>query len=165
MKCTVLGFDVSSSSTGWAVIKSGRFYKRKGKDYGIISFSKKLSHSNRLSLLRVECTRIIEKVKPDIVIIEDVFVGRNPKTTILLSRYSGVVIESVYSTLKKDPIIFTVKEIRKIIGSQDSKEESFKFIKKKFKLSSNWQFKSHNDIIDGLAAALSGYIRFKESKK
>jgi len=156
----VLGLDISSSSTGWAILKRGRFYKREGIDYGWIRPSLKFTLAKKLSFFRENLVTLLETLRPEIVVIEDVYYFRNPKTLKLLSRFSGVAVEAVKTTLGIDPMIETVKSIRTILGPQD-KEEIFSAAIKKFKLT-NWKFKTHNDIIDALIAALYGSNKEKQ---
>lgn len=157
----ILGLDISSSSTGWAVLKNGRFYAREGLDYGWIKLKSSISLAERLHLFSNEIERIISIVNPSFVGIEDVFYSRNAAVLKLLSRFSGVACEQVYSLLSYEPIIAEVRSIRAVLGSQE-KEKIFELIKNKYKLY-KWSFKTHNDITDAIAITL--YVRQKNKEK
>ena len=97
---------------------------------------------------------MVKLTKPDIVIIEDVFLQRNVSTLKLLSRFSGVAIEAVKSNSKIEPQLQTVKKIRSKVGTQD-KKSTYTFVVERFKLP--WKkedFNKRNDITDALALCL-----------
>lgn len=150
----VLGLDISSSSTGWVLLKNGRFYKREDTDYGWIRPSKKFSPAEKLSFFRNELIFILNETMPDMVGIEDVFLFKNPNTMKLLSRFSGVACESVRTTFEIEPSLLKVSTIRSYIGTQvKSKKDTYKYLISKYKLK-DWTFDTHNDITDALATAI-----------
>jgi len=151
----VLGLDISSSSTGWAILKHGRFYNREGVDYGWIKPKSKLEMSEKLVYFRVELIRLLEAAQPDLVLAEDTFFFRNPKTLKLLSKFHGVAAEAVRNTLGLSTEVVPVKSIRSELGTQ-GKEPTFSEIKKKFKLT-GWKYKTHNDVTDAIAVAFYGH--------
>lgn len=159
----ILGLDISSTRTGWAVIKNGRFYNRLEKDYGFISPKINFGPGEKISFFRKELFLVIKNVNPDVVCIEDVFFHRNINTVKVLSRFSGVALELVYSVLKKEPLYIQVKEIRSTFGTQD-KNDIFKIIIDKYKID-NWLFKTHNDVADALAIASHTYLVSKKENK
>lgn len=152
---TVLGLDISSRSTGWAVLKNGRFYAREGKDYGWIKLKSTIPLAERLNLFRSELVNILTSVRFDAVGIEDVFFSRSPSTLKLLSRFSGVACETVYDICGFEPIIVQVRAVRTVFGTQD-KKDIYKHVSDKYKLY-KWTYKTHNDITDALAIAT--YVR------
>jgi Holliday junction resolvasome RuvABC endonuclease subunit len=158
-----LGLDISSVRTGWAIIKNGRFYKRLGKDYGTIVPKPSFCPGEKISFFRKELLAVIKEVGPDLVGIEDVFFYRNINTLKVLSRFSGVALELIYSVLKKEPIYIQVKEIRATFGTQD-KNDIFKTMIDKYKID-NWSFDTHNDVADALVIASHIYTSTKRENK
>jgi Holliday junction resolvasome RuvABC endonuclease subunit len=118
----ILGLDVSSVSTGWAILKNGRFYKREGVDYGTIKTTNKDSMSKRLSVFRDELESILVGNKPDIIIMEDTHLSKFVNTLKVLVRFGAVAQEISWRTLNIDPILVQVKLARTVIGSQDKEE-------------------------------------------
>src|SRR6188508_2321984 len=106
----ILALDVSSSSTGYAVIRNGR-WRFSGSSCGTISTPSKLSISERLVLFRDEIEALIKKVKPDLIVIEDVFSSRNISVMKLLARFNGVAIEISRRKLKKNPLIALTSQV------------------------------------------------------
>jgi len=147
----ILGLDVSSRLTGWAVMKHGRFYKREGIDYGIIKGHPKLGQAERLSLFRAELEDLIIRNSPDVISIEDAFFARNYKTYKVLCRFGGVAMETCRTIGNVEPLIVPVKLLRTVWGTQ-VKEEIFNKVTTKYKLK-ELNFKKHNDITDAIAIA------------
>lgn len=157
----LLCLDVSSTSTGYALIKNGRFRKTKN-NYGKITPDKKLTLAEKLSFFRSELIKIIDKHKPTAVAIEDVFVGR-VSSAIILSRFSGVAIEAVYSSTGIEPILMEATRVRKILGAGRKKEDVFNYIINRFNLT-DWDFSSYNDITDAICVGLSVIKEEKDGK-
>ena len=149
---SAIGLDVSSTSTGWAVLKNKRFYRREGIDFGLIKPPKKMVLAEKLNYFRTELSEVIERVSPAVVGIEDIFLLRNVKTLKLLGRFSGVAIETVYDFAGVVPYIVQVKEVRASWGTQD-KKEIFEVVKNKYKMP-EWTFNKHNDLTDAITIAL-----------
>lgn len=149
-KYTILALDVSSSTTGYAVIKSGRWTKSESS-YGIIKTSKKEDFPKRLVDFRNQLHKLIKRVKPTHIIIEDVFKLRNVETLKLLARFSGVAVELSRRCLRKNPTIVMTTKVRSHLECGKSKEEAFEYICDRYNL--DWPF-SMNDITDALCLAL-----------
>lgn len=157
----VLGLDVSSSSTGYAVIRNGRWNKSQSS-YGLIKTPPALTLAERLVLFRNELHVVIKRVKPTHIIIEDVFSGRNISTMKLLARFNGVAIEISRRSLRTDPHIALTTKVRAFLECGRSKEEAFEFIRSKYHL--DWSFNKMNDVTDALALALYQYKILQEKK-
>lgn len=160
-KPVVLGLDVSSNRTGYAVLRDGRWSKAVSS-YGIIKTPTDFSLSKRLVYFRNEIQQLIRRVKPTHIIIEDVFRGRNAATMKLLSRFNGVAIEISRRQLRKDPQTALAVEVRALLGCGRTKKEAFSFICTKYGL--DWSFNKMNDITDALALALYGHKMLQKEK-
>lgn len=158
-RSVILALDVSSSSTGFAILRGGRWTKS-GASYGHIRTSSKLTLPQRLVLFRNSLDELIEKVKPTHIVIEDVFSGRNVSTMKLLARFNGVAVELSRRVLKKDPHIVLTTEVRSGLGCGRSKEEAFAYICQRYNL--DWEFKKMNDVADALMLALYEHKVLKE---
>lgn len=157
----ILGLDVSSSSTGYAVLRNGRWTKS-ATSFGKIKIPSSLPLSQRLVQFRDSLQEVILKVKPTHIIIEDVFSGRNVATMKLLARFNGVAVELSRRLLGKDPTITLTAAVRSGLACGKSKEEAFSFICKKYKL--DWTFNTMNDVTDALALALYRHAQLLEEK-
>lgn len=156
----ILGLDVSSSCTGYAVLKKGR-WRKSHSCYGKIELGSRLPISEKLSEFRKELFLLFDNVRPNKIIIEDVFSGRNVKTMKLLARFSGVAMEASHSYLSSPPTLALTAEVRSFLECGRTKEEAFEYICSRYNL--DWEFKKMNDVADAIALVLFEHARLKES--
>lgn len=87
----ILGLDPGLGTTGWGVIrKEGN--RLSHIDNGEIETDAKLPLANRLLLLDAKLSAVIETFRPDAVAVEEVFVNKNPQSTLKLGQARGVVL-------------------------------------------------------------------------
>lgn len=84
---TLLCIDASSASTGFAIVTN----KYTLVDYGTIP-NKRLDTPERLLKIESKITELIEKYKPDYVCCEQMFVGSNRQTGMVLGNVHGVIL-------------------------------------------------------------------------
>lgn len=147
----ILGLDISSASTGWCVLRNGRWNKS-NNSFGIIKTSSKDTLPVRLYKFREELHKLIKNVKPTHIVIEEVFAGRNISTLKLLARFSGVGVELARRCLKKDPEIVLATKARSIVGCGTKKEDAFSYVCERYNL--DWSINKMNDVADALVLAL-----------
>ena len=97
----ILGIDPGTATTGYGVIKVpddilGREFKYDLElvDYGNISTSKDDLMTKRLVKLHHGIEGVIEKHKPDLIVIEMLFFGANTRTAISVGQARGVIMLS-----------------------------------------------------------------------
>jgi Holliday junction resolvasome RuvABC endonuclease subunit len=143
----ILGLDVSTKSTGWFITK---------RSCGVITPDPKLSFGEKLVVFRKELEALLEKYKPDLVVIEDAYFRAgfgNIHTLKALVKFAGVAQELCASLEIQTEIITATTARKHCCGTQDSpfkKKEVFGFFKKKYNLD-DWTFSKHNDITDAMA--------------
>lgn len=87
----ILGLDPGLGTTGWGVIrKEGN--RLSHIDNGEIETDAKLPLANRLLLLDAKLGAVIDTFRPDAVAVEEVFVNKNPQSTLKLGQARGVVL-------------------------------------------------------------------------
>ena len=145
----LLALDVSEKSTGWFLSK---------RSCGRIQPDPKLSFDERLVAFREQLAVLLEKYKPTLVVIEDVYLRWNVQTFKQLSMLQGVARE-LATEMGIQVATLTATQARKYCcGPQEGKfkkPEVFAFIVQKYGFS-DFDFDSHNDITDA-AALLLGY--------
>lgn len=157
----ILALDVSSVSTGFVVLRNGRWTKS-GASFGLIKPARGVETlPARLVGFRDKIDNLLHRVAPTHVVIEDVFSGRNISTMKLLARYNGVAIEAAARYLRKDPYIVLTTEARASVGCGHKKEEAFAYICSRYGL--DWSFSKMNDVADALVLALYEHKRLKET--
>ncbi len=97
----ILGIDPGTATTGYGVIRVpddilGREfnYDLELVDYGNISTSKDDLMTKRLVQLHHGIEGVIEKHKPDLIVIEMLFFGANTRTAISVGQARGVIMLS-----------------------------------------------------------------------
>lgn len=84
---TLLSLDTSTTSTGWAIFKDGKYQKS-----GVIDDFKKVKNGHeRLKLMTKELLDNIGQLKPDIIVIEKDVVFGNMKVIDMLMKIIGAV--------------------------------------------------------------------------
>lgn len=153
-----LGLDVSSISTGYCIFNNGRLIK---STCGLIQPNPKKIYGERLYTFETELKAVIKEHKPDEVIIENIFKGRNILTFKSLAMFRAIAIKTIFEDLGLDVIELMASEARSVVGIKNDKEVAYNFIVKKYKLV-DYEFSSHNDITDSILLGLSAQIMRKQ---
>lgn len=145
----ILSLDISSVSTGWCLFKGTEL-----KHFGTISFPKTVELHDRMVGFKDELNDIINKYKPDAVLIEDVWLGINVSTSKTLSKFAGIAEETSYRITKEKPIIITNKVVKGFFKCK-SKEDLYEFVVDILDFGHIFDnYKKYNDITDSMAQAI-----------
>lgn len=87
----ILGIDPGYERTGFGVIEYDKG-KSSCLDYGVIKTDKGLEFVQRLQELHQDLKKIIQKYKPGLIAVEDLFFYKNVKTAIKVGQARGVVL-------------------------------------------------------------------------
>lgn len=171
----ILGIDPGTATTGFGVISVpdnilGREFNYNIEliDYGNISTSKDDLMTKRLLQLHTGMERIIEKHKPDMIVIEMLFFGANTRTAISVGQARGVIMLSAGS--RSIPIHeYTGPSVKLMVaGSGRADKEQVhegvrKFLgvdgKKRRKLKVSWKGGHLDDATDALAIAICHVLK------
>ncbi len=86
----VLGFDPGTASTGWGVIRQ-EGNKLTSLGHGCIVTSAKDDTHVRLRKIFDEAKLLIRRFKPDVVVLEELFVNVNVRTALAVGQAKGVL--------------------------------------------------------------------------
>ena len=87
----IIGLDPSLSCTGWGIVaKSGNRLSHIAN--GQVKTDARLSLPERLVILDRELTDVILQYRPDCGAVEEVFVNKNPQSTLKLGQARGVCL-------------------------------------------------------------------------
>jgi crossover junction endodeoxyribonuclease RuvC len=87
----ILGLDPSLSCTGWGIVaKSGNRLSHIAN--GQIKTDPKASLAQRLVTIDTELAEVIARHRPDAAAVEEVFVNKNPQSTLKLGQARGVCL-------------------------------------------------------------------------
>lgn len=128
----VLGLDISSVATGWAIVDEGKVVVK-----GVINLDPKLSPGAKTWYLHHQVETMIILYKPDELAVEDVFLKINYATTKILSRLAGAIQELWYGTSGKEVIFYYAVTARSQadlgVKPASPKEQIMEAVNKKFK--------------------------------
>lgn len=87
----IVGIDPGSRITGYGVIelRNGRFGYI---DSGIIRCGSREERPDRLRKIKAALDEVLERHHPDSLAVEQIFVSKNPKSTLKLGEVRGVVL-------------------------------------------------------------------------
>jgi len=128
----ILGIDISSSSTGWALLQDANTLK----EYGLIKPTGNMSVSQRLYFFGNEIKKVIDKFQPTEIVIEETVLVRGPVIMRTLASFRGVALFQAYSYQKREVTTYTPPEWKKMIGLKGmaKKPEIQLFICEKYNL-------------------------------
>jgi crossover junction endodeoxyribonuclease RuvC len=88
----ILGVDPGTAVTGYGVIDSGPGGRARLIECGVVRTPARVPLPVRLRAIRDGMTELIARHRPDAVAIEEVFYGKNVRTTVVLSHARGVIL-------------------------------------------------------------------------
>ena len=87
----ILGVDPGSHFTGFGVVKfDGRLVQH--LSHGVISLPVRLSFNQRVAILAGEIELLLQRLQPDIAVVEKIFLGKNADSAFKLGHTRGVII-------------------------------------------------------------------------
>ena len=153
----ILGIDESLSSCGYSIITEDGLILTYGR---ICTNAKKNTEFERMQIVANEIKKLIETNSIDVIVVEDQFFAKNPKTGLTLARLMGCII---YVCMEADVKIelLTPTQARKILLGQgkSTKEDVAKFIRENYidlgEFSDKQGKDKTSDIYDSLAISLA----------
>tara|TARA_B100000029_G_C17567132_1_gene955423 strand:+ start:771 stop:1253 length:483 start_codon:yes stop_codon:yes gene_type:complete len=154
----ILGIDPGLLQTGYGLIKISDNHPEV-LDYGIISPDVKSSLSNRLHTIYEDLMILINNYKPTIMVIEEVFYGKNVKSALLLGHARGVPM--VCASKYKIPVFeYSPRKIKQAITGNGNADKT----QVKYMIMRELGLKNFNapiDASDALAIALCHLYQLK----
>jgi len=147
-----LGIDPGIARLGWGIISEEKA-SQKVIDFGCIQTTKNQPEEERLKILFEKLKKIIQKYKPDVMAVEDLFFAANLKTASRVGQARGVVL--LAASLKNIPIkVYTPLNIKMAIVGYGRAEKSQvqQMVKTILKLD---KVPKPDDTADALAVALT----------
>ena len=90
----VLGIDPGYGIVGFGIIDSSSYGNYTVVDYGVINTPKDKSIIDRLQMIYDSMNEIINKFKPDVMAVEELFFNTNITTGIKVAQARGVILLS-----------------------------------------------------------------------
>jgi len=161
----ILGIDPGSVITGYAIIKKQRGLEPclKVVDFGCIITDKFFTTGERLKKIYKEVTKLIEKHKPEIMSVENLFFFKNLKTVMPVSQTKGVILLAA-AEKKLQVYEFTPLQVKMTIAGygRAEKKQVQKMIEKTididgFDLTKN--NRKRDDAFDALGVAICAALK------
>lgn len=164
----IIGVDISNSSTGWSVVEVNEG-KLSLLEYGYID-TKKLNHGDALILIEKQIDIVVRKYNVNYASIEQMFVGKNPGTGMVLARAHGVVMlvmaknkvpVTYYSVMTMKSKVLGGVKTKKDDGTKKSGDEMKKEVSDKIVEifgKSSFHKVYNNDVTDSISAIYTFYL-------
>lgn len=172
----ILGIDPGTGRTGWGIINnfnseiSPLKIENNGNfeyvDHGCIQTSQDDTMPKRLLSLHNQLSEIIKNYKPQSVIIERIFFGRNTKTAISVGQARGVIMlaAGIYNLPTFEYTSISVKHFLSGYGRTEKKDIQIivrKLLKSnKRRLPFSTKDKGFDDAADALAIAIFHILKY-----
>lgn len=159
----ILGVDPGSVVTGYAIIKKNKDRCLEVIDFGCIITEKHFTTGERLKKIHKEIVKLIERHRPDILSVENLFFFKNLKTVMPVSQTKGVIL--LAGAQKEVPVLeFTPLQIKMAICGygRAEKKQMQKMIEEtvnleKFNFKKN--FRKKDDAFDAIGVAICAAIK------
>jgi len=153
----IIGIDPGIATTGFGLVKKTKNKKARVIDYGCITTSPDLFSGERLRILNNELTKLINKYKPKVMAVENIYFFKNLKTAMPVSQAKGVIL--LTAAKKKIPVYeFTPLQMKMAVTGYGKAEK--KQVQKMIKVLLNLEEepkdkdKRSDDATDALGIAL-----------
>lgn len=114
---TTLSFDPGTNSTGWSLFEDNKLL-----DAGKFRATSTWNQSKRLGYMLKRSQELISTVIPDVVVVEEQFMGVNRKTSLITARAMGVII--AYSGLLDIKVVgFPPAEVKKAVTNMGNADK------------------------------------------
>jgi len=148
----VLGVDPGTHVTGYGVV-SGEHANATLMECGVIRTHPRDPLASRLREIHEGMTELLERHKPDVLSIEDVFYARNVRTTVILGHARGVILLAGEQRGVRVHEMAPAAIKKAVVGAGAATKEQVQFmIMRLLRLKSA---PKPSDAADGVAAALA----------
>ncbi len=159
----ILGIDPGSVIVGYSIIKRHKDKRLEVIDFGCIITDKFSTTGERLKKVYKEITKLIDKHKPELISVENLFFFKNLKTVMPVSQTKGVIL--LAAELKKTRVCeFTPLQMKMaIVGyGRAEKKQVQEMIKKSVDISA-FDLKKDNrkkdDAFDAIGIAICAALK------
>jgi crossover junction endodeoxyribonuclease RuvC len=149
----VLGIDPGTQVTGYGVIRGASLASVSLVECGVIRTQARDPLPSRLREIFDGVTQLLERHRPDVLSIEDVFYARNVRTTVTLGHARGVILLAGERAGVRVHEMAPAEIKKAVVGSGAATKEQVQFM-----LTRLLRLKTvpkPSDAADGVAAALA----------
>ena len=164
----ILGLDISSVATGWAISEEEQILARGvvnpvndlKENYGTKAKTKEsLDEFDIIQHISGSVSKLIDEHGIEFLVVEDCFLGKNVRTLQVLARLSGAILGSWLARgNKRKPILISASRARAYLGCKgNAKKDQVKaFLKYKW----GWEVQDDNEA-DAIVLAMCGFGKLR----
>ena len=148
----ILGIDPGTAVTGYGVVARTGCSALSLVECGVVRTSPGQPLAVRVKEIFVEVSELIDRFTPAVMVVEDVFQGKNVKSALTLGHARGAIL--LAAALRETPIAeYTPREIKKaVVGNGNATKDQVGFmVQQQLRLKTA---PTPSDAADGVAAAL-----------
>ena len=148
----ILGIDPGTAVTGYGVVARTGGSALSLVECGVVRTSPGQPLAVRVKEIFVEVSELIDRFTPAVMVVEDVFQGKNVKSALTLGHARGAIL--LAAALRETPIAeYTPREIKKaVVGNGNATKDQVGFmVQQQLRLKTA---PTPSDAADGVAAAL-----------
>ncbi len=148
----ILGIDPGTAVTGYGVVAKASGSAVSLVECGVVRTSSGEALAVRIREIYQEVTALISRHEPTVVVVEDVFLGKNVKSALKLGHARGAIL--LAAALSEIPIAeYSPREIKKaVVGNGNATKDQVGFmVQRQLRLK---EPPSPADAADGVAVAL-----------
>lgn len=163
----ILGVDISSSITGWAVVDNSELISYGAIDIKSMKRDAVITNS-MLWGFGEKIRQLLELVKPDHMAVENVYMGMNPQTCKSLAMMSGIARYISVGMLHNEVPTIYPSEVNKyygIKGNPKRKIRKDKLVQQANKFFGTSFLKKDDDIADAIGIAFVAYHKLSRGNK
>ena len=159
----ILGIDPGSVIVGYSILKRHKDKRLEVIDFGCIITDKFSTTGERLKKVYKEITKLIDKHKPEIISVENLFFFKNLKTVMPVSQTKGVIL--LAAELKKTRVCeFTPLQMKMaIVGYGRAEKKQVQEMIKKIVDIGTFDLKKDNrkkdDAFDAIGIAICAALK------
>ncbi len=159
---TILGVDPGIKNTGYGVLNVTENKQPQLFTYGYIHTNAKNSLAERLYQIYSGLEIIIKKVKPNIMVVENIFYSENVKTAIIMGHARGAILTAAMNS-GCEIAEYSPREVKQsVVGNGGAaKEQVHYMVKQLLNTKENIQ---PDDASDALAVALCHWNKLKYNR-
>ena len=86
----ILGIDPGTLQLGWGIIETDEVFRPKFVDHGCLVAPAKMDFMGRIGILGELVQKLISEQRPDVAVIEKIFLGKNVDSAFKLGHIRGI---------------------------------------------------------------------------
>ncbi|MCB0421412.1 MAG: crossover junction endodeoxyribonuclease RuvC [Bdellovibrionales bacterium] len=118
----ILGIDPGTHVAGFGVIQTDQLGALEHRDHGVILMNRRDSFADRLHLFYEQLEELFKVHQPDVVVVEDIFVGKNIQSAFRLGHLRGLCLQ-LAAKYQCQVVEYAAKKVKKVVTGHGGAEK------------------------------------------